>query len=179
MKKLNNYKTLLLPLLIVTIIFGTIYATTQQQLRMSGNDPQVQLAHDLAPQVTGDKLPKAADTGNVDIGTSLAPFVVVYNKAGEPVAGSGYLHGQLPQIPKGVLTASQNRSDNRVTWQPESGVRIASITVASTDHYVVVGRSLKEVENRSQSIFKIVIFGWLLTSAITVIYKRQNTGRKK
>lgn len=168
-----------MPLLVITIVFGTIYVVAQQVLRLTANDPQVQLAHDLSPQVTGDKLPNAADTGNVDIGSSLAPFVVIYNKDGQAVAGSGYLHGQLPKIPKGVLTSSSRKSDNRVTWEPENGVRIASVTVATKDgHYVVAGRSLQEVEKRTSRILLLVLFGWVLACGLVLINQKYLSRKK-
>ena len=81
-----------------------------------------------------------------------------------------------------MLDAAQHASDNRVTWSPEKGVRIASVTVATNDYYVVSGRSLKEVESREAKIAKLTMIGWLASLVMVVVVDAvsgQNLLRKK
>ncbi len=147
--------------LILTILFGTIYVVGQQILRQDANDPQIQLATDVAVQLNNGTAPDKAVGNNVDVANSLAPFVIVYDKSGKVVAGSGYLDGKVPTVPFGVLQAAAGHFDNRVTWQPKDRVRIASVTVASKDYFVLSGRNLREVEAREDHTLKLAALGWL------------------
>jgi len=159
MKKL----TILLAIpLLLTIVFGTVYATTQQMSRQSANDPQIQLAEDAAARLDQGADPTSViGGGNVDIAKSLAPFVIVYDTSGHVVAGTGYLDGNIPAVPSGVLTSAQGKPYNAVTWQPQTGVRIASVTVHAKNYSVLSGRSLTEVEKRDNTILLLVTCGWL------------------
>lgn len=50
-----------------------------------------------------------------------------------------------------------------MTWEPQSGVRIASVTVAAKDYYVLSGRSLTEVEKNESETFRIAFIGGVLS----------------
>ncbi|MEO6513321.1 MAG: hypothetical protein ABIO22_01495 [Candidatus Saccharimonadales bacterium] len=155
---------------ILTILFGTAYGIGQQILRLSANDPQIQLAHEVATQLDqGARAEDVVGAYKVNLAQSLASFVVVYDKSGNPVAGTGYLDGTRPKIPVGVLKAADNHGDNRVTWQPKDGVRIASVSVSAKNYYVLAGRSLREVESREQKIFQIALSGWVASLLITIM----------
>lgn len=119
MKKLT---ILLAAPLLLTIIFGTIYAATQQMGRQSANDPQIQLAEDAAVRLDRGADPTSViGDGAIDMSKSLAPFVIVYDASGHAVAGTGYLNGEIPTVPSGVLTNAQSKPYNAVTWQPQTG----------------------------------------------------------
>jgi hypothetical protein len=152
--------------LIISVIFGTIYITTQQVLRQGANDPQIQLAEDVASALDNGKTPASLVSGAVNVGTSLAPFIVVYNKQGSAVISNGYLQGKVPFMPLGVLQASSGRTYHAVTWQPDPKTRIASITVSAHDYYVTSGRSLAEVEKREAQVLIMVAAGWITSVAI-------------
>jgi hypothetical protein len=155
---------------VVTILFGTAYGIGQQILRLSANDPQIQLAHEVAMQLDqGARAEDVVGAYKINLAQSLASFVVVYDKKSNPVAGTGYLDGVRPKVPVGVLKAADNHSDNRVTWQPKDGVRIASVSVAAKNYYVLAGRSLREVESREQKIFQIAVSGWVAALLITIM----------
>src|SRR5437016_3126765 len=81
----------------VTGLCGLVYVEAQQMYRQSANDPQVQLAEDIA--IGAMPVPG----GRIDMGTSLAPFVIVYDTSGEPIGGNGYLGLIQPKLPDGVL----------------------------------------------------------------------------
>ena len=157
-------------MIVLTVGFGTAYVMCQQILRMNANDPQVQIAHDTAVQLKdGKSVENVVGTDKVNLAQSLASFVIVYNKSGNPIAGSGYLNGAWPKVPLGVLKAAEGQSDNRVTWQPQSDVRLASVTVAAKNYYVLSGRSLREVENREQKITLLALAGWVTALIVTVV----------
>jgi len=153
--RLWNILKLWLPIAIVTTaLCALVYVVVQQSLRQGANDPQIQIAEDAAMALSNGQTTQAViPTTSVDLTRSLAPFVMVFDNTGKVVASSGELHGQPPNLPFGVLDNAMENGENRVTWQPEAGVRIASVVVPYTANqvitgYVLAGRSLREVEDR-------------------------------
>jgi hypothetical protein len=132
--------------LILVIIFGTIYGVVQQSQRSAANQPQIQIAEDTSAYLNKGFDPRLLAQGHVNMNTSLAPFVIIYDKTGRIVAGNGYLNGRIPKAPLGVLTSSIGQPYNAVTWQPQEDARVASVTVSANKYYVLSGRSLTEVE---------------------------------
>jgi hypothetical protein len=169
MKQMLKFLPLVGTAAILTIVFGTIYVITQQSLRLGANDPQIQLAEDAAAALDAGQKPGDLTRGRMDMGASLQPFIIIYDKSGKPVAGNGYLDGKLPQVPVSVLEASKGQERNSITWQPASDVRVASVTVASKDYYVTSGRSLREVESRESAVFKLAASGWAASIFVLVV----------
>lgn len=165
MKKTSSlYLTFCAAFIVMSIMFGTIYAVGQQSLRQSANDPQIQLAEDAAAALSAGTEPRTTiGSGNVDMQTSLAPFVVVYDLSGTPVAGTGYLNGKLPAVPIGVLQAAAGKEYHSVIWQPQGDVRIAAVSVRAktANYYVLSGRNFKQVKTRENRIFLLSVAGWL------------------
>ncbi len=62
-----------------------------------------------------------------------------------------------------MLTDSKNKAYNEVTWEPKKNVRIAAITVAAKDYYVLSGRSLREVEKNEARTLQLVLLGGVLS----------------
>jgi hypothetical protein len=144
---------------ILLIIFGTMYTVVQQAQRRAANYPQIQIAEDTAAALNQRVKPAALVPGKVSLNTSLAPFTIIYDKAGQVVGGSGYLNGRVPTVPYGVLQAANNQAYHFVTWQPQADVRIAAVTVAANNYYVLSGRSLKEVEVNETAVLQIALLG--------------------
>jgi hypothetical protein len=168
--------------LLIIVVFGTIYAVVQQSERRSANMPQVQLAKDAARSIRDQRALMSISSEQVDIKDSLSPFIIIYNTSGMPVKGNGYLDGKLATAPKGMLEASKNRDNNTVTWQPQSGVRIAAVTVSAGDYYVLVGRSLREVEKNEERTLQITAVAGLVSLLILgamFVASRGKTGKKK
>lgn len=147
---------------VVTIVFGTIYLAVQQNYRLSANDPQVQISESTANMLSqGQDLTAMMPEQKADLNKSLAAFIIVYDDAQNPTISSAQLDGQIPELPKGVLDAALEHGQNRVTWQPKEGVRIASVVTRFDGGYVLAGRSLREVESRIGLLGKEVGLGWL------------------
>ncbi len=159
MKKLLPW---LAVLVLLAVTYGTIYAAVQQVQRSDANYPQLQLAEDTAASLNRGESPIGLVTGAADISKSLAPFTIVYDKSGHFITGSGYLDGNVPQAPIGVLKASTGKTYSAVTWQPKKGVRIAAVTVSAKNYYVLSGRSLKEVENNENHTMQIALLGGIV-----------------
>ena len=56
--------------------------------------------------------------------------------------------------------------EERVTWQPEPGVRMATVVVRNpgpAGGFIVVGRSLSETESRIGQLGSLLFLGWAAT----------------
>jgi hypothetical protein len=162
MKSLRHVLSTLSIYFIITVIFGTIYVTTQQALRAGANDPQIQIAEDTAIKLKSGVTPASLLKEKIQINESLSPFLQIYDSHQKLVAGNGYLHNIQPIIPDGVTTATRYKSYNAVTWQPAPDIRIASVSVQADGFYVVSGRNMKEVEQRETHTLALTTFGWLM-----------------
>src|ERR1035438_8964656 len=72
---------------ISTVLALALYSIPQQVLRQGANDPQIQMAGDLAARLEQGVAPiEAVPAGAVDIARSLSPFVIAYDDQGQPLA---------------------------------------------------------------------------------------------
>jgi len=182
--KTSSSLNYLLLIALVTIITLIIYAAVQQTYRTNANDPQIQLAQDMAEKITqGKSVDNILKADTVDIEKSLAPFIALYDASGKPLNSTGSLNGKMPQPPAGIFEVAKKEGQHTITWQPQHGVRMA-LAVAFTNstpvQFVVAGRSLKETEARVYALAKMLITGWLvcialiLSVAMLVHYKKIN-----
>ena len=115
---------------VLTVACGLAFVGLQQALRSDANDPQVQLAEDVARGLDGGgDATTLIGTARVDVALSLAPFAVVYDAAGKALATTGLLDGVPPVPPTGVLESARSSGIDKVTWQPGVGLRIAAVVV--------------------------------------------------
>jgi hypothetical protein len=148
----------------VTVLSGTVYVVAQQVLRTGANDPQVQMAEDAAAEgvtVAGSGLPA------VDMRTSLAPWMIVYGPDRREVGGSARLHGKLPDYPVSAFDFAPVGGRHEITWEPEPGVRAATVIVGFKGGWIVAGRSLRLVEERETLALELTLAGWLAALAAT------------
>ncbi len=155
---------LFLPVAVLaTLCCGLVYTAVQHDLRMGANDPQLQLAEDAARALdAGAPATSLVGSAAVDVAVSLAPFVVIFDPAGHVLATDGQLDGHDPIPPPGVLDAAHQSPPNAVTWEPRTGVRIASVAVPWNGGTVLAGRSLREVERQEDQALLIVAAAWLV-----------------
>ncbi len=152
--------------------------TVQQVYRQSLNDPQVQIAEDIATALETGAKPASliATSTKVDVAASLRPYTVIYDKDLTPLAWSGEYQGKPPMPPKSVFENAEGPEgtglgENRVTWQPEEDVRSAIVVVhvLKTGGFVLSGRNMRETEDRIWDMQAIVGLVWILTLAATLI----------
>lgn len=143
------------------------YGAAQQALRLGANDPQIAMAQDAADALSSGSPMPAQPARTTDVAASLSPFLAYYDASGAPLSSTALLDGNIPVPPRGMLDAAKRAGENRVTWQPLPGVRIATIVVSVAPGkeaaYVLAGRSLREVERRIAVIGNDVLFGWAVT----------------
>jgi hypothetical protein len=156
---------------LATLTCGLVYLEVQQALRSGANDPQFQVAEDAASRLDTGVSPAAVvgPGDSVDLASSLAPFVIVFDRNGRILATNATLDGGQPAPPRGVLDAARPGSPNAVTWQPRGGVRIASVTVSWSGGTVLAGRSLRRVENQEWNAELIAGAVWLVALAALAV----------
>ena len=144
-----------------------IYVSAQQTGRQMANDPQLQIARDTkAALAGGQQISALIPQTQTDLATSLSPFITAVAEDGSIIASSARLHGQPRSVPDGVLKSVKANGEERVTWQPEPGVRMATVVTRNpgpSGGYVIVGRSLAETEERIQKLGSLLFLGWAAT----------------
>lgn len=154
---------------IATGVAFALYAIPQQVLRTGLNDPQIQMAGDLTARLEQGVAPaEAVPAGAVDMARSLAPFVIVYDDQGRPVASQGVLEKKTPAPPSGVFDFVRTHGEERVSWQPilgsAHGVRIAAVMMrvgGAHPGFVLAGRNMREVEAREGQVEQMAGLTWL------------------
>lgn len=171
---MNKIKTILkiwLPFVVtITAFCALTYATIQQSYRQNANDPQIQMAQDVADAIVdGKDVGTLLPIDKIYVAKSLAPFLIVLDQEGNEIASSVILDGQTPELPNGVLDSTKELGENRITWQPSDGVRIAAVIVSYKDGYVLAGRNLREVEAREAQLTAFAGLTWILALFATLV----------
>lgn len=150
-----------------TVLTALIFVALQQQIRLTANDPQIQIAEDTAQSLARGASPETfVAHPPVDITSSLATFTIVFDEAGNPIASGAQIADQIPIVPAGIFDYVRTHSQERVTWQPQSGVRIAAVVrpfSGTQSGFVLTGRSLREAEERIDLVWRLAMLGWLAT----------------
>lgn len=162
--------------ILITAIFGSIYVLAQQVKRQGANDAPLRLASQLAStSASGSVSANPSPSESVELAHSLAVFSVVYDSSGHPVSGTGYLDGVLATLPHGVIDAARASGEDRVTWQPQPGLRFATVAVASGPNVIVAGQSLAPSESRTDALGVLLLAAWggtiaLLAAGVGVVW---------
>jgi hypothetical protein len=152
-----------------TGLAGIVYVTAQQSLRLGFDDPQIALARRTAARLNAGAAPASAVPEQADLATSLDPFVLVLDADGRLLASSVLLRGQMPNYPAAVFDTVRRRGEDRVTWQPESGVREATVAVPWHGGFVVAGSSLELTEQHINQLGLLVGAGWVATLGLVAV----------
>jgi sensor histidine kinase regulating citrate/malate metabolism len=89
----------------------------------------------------------------------------------------------MPELPAGVFDFAKANGEHTVTWQPQTGVRMAMIILyanSSQVGFVAAGRSLQEVEIREHNLVTMILIGWIMCIAVILanaalqFYKTKN-----
>lgn len=160
-------------ILLVSVIFATIYGVIQYNIRSAADDPQLQISQDEAQNLTNGMTPQGVVGNAIPIDKSLSPFTIVYFRDGTVAASSAALEGKVPKLPIGVLKSTTEKKSHRVTWEPKKGVRIATVVTATPTYYVLAGRNIREIERREQTSLFIVVAGWLVAVSVLLLTKKR------
>lgn len=155
----------------LTVLAATVYAVAQQSIRLAADDVPAQMAEDAAAALDVGASPAQVAGGTaVEISRSAAPVLLVFDQDRRLLASSAVLHGRPPSYPPGVLdTVGRTAGEDRVTWQPEPGVRLATVAVPWHGGAVVGGASLKAPEQRTSLLVLIVAAGWAASLGASLV----------
>jgi hypothetical protein len=163
---------------ISSVLALALYLIPQQVLRNDANDPQIEMATNLAARLDsygvmgGLQQGALVGSGVVDMARSLSPFLIVYDDQGRALGSNAQLNGQTPVLPKGVFDYVRTHGEERVTWRPGDGVRVAAVVErvnGPQPGFVLAGRSLREVQANIQHIRNLAGLTWLgMLALITV-----------
>lgn len=172
-KKFSQAFIIWLPLaLVIALLSGLIYVTVQQEIRIGANDPQIQIAQDFSEMISNGQPPSTLlPLRKVDVSKSLDVFVMFFDGNGKLIGSSAVLGEEVPQPPVSVFDFVKNRGETRITWQPRKDARSAIVVTKysyqKNSGYVLVGRSLREVEKRENSLLMIVLLGGITTLVVS------------
>ena len=170
----------------IILSIGTAYGLAHQTQRQAANDPQIQIAEEIVEYLSrGNPVESLGLTpSTVDLEKSLAFFITVVDSQYNQVASTAFLGTDSPAIPSGVFAEAKLRKQNRVTWEPAKNVRHATVAQyyesGENSGYIVVGKSLREVEKRANSLLIISAVGaavGLSTSFISVLFWKKQTAK--
>jgi len=167
-------KALVLPFLLLSTIFVSIYAAAHSILRSNANDPQIAIAVDYRNSLqSGTPVSKLPTLSKIDPSQSVSPFVIIYDGAQKPVASSLPQNIGILKIPNGVLDNVNKEKVVFFTWET-GAVRLATVIYkveGNFNGYVLVARNLAVDEERIQTMSVIVGVSYLTSLAILVLYR--------
>jgi hypothetical protein len=154
---------------------GLVYTAVQQNYRQGANDPQIQIAEDISAAIEAGTPANSIvpPTGTTDIKASLSPFVILFDDSGKMIGSTALLDGKNPSnFPSSAFDYVKTHGMESVTWQPEAGVRLATVVTRYTgteSGYVVAGRSLTEIEKREMMLMVMSLIAMLFTLILTFL----------
>jgi hypothetical protein len=171
-----------LPFAILTVGLGIFtYTAVQQDMRLSANDPQIELAenaaNDLGSNSSATGLLSVVVGDKVNMAKSLSPFILITDSTGKVLDSTGQLNGTNPVPPLSALKSAAASGEGSFTWQPASGVREAAVVVPYTSSgshkgYVVVARSLAQIDKRENELAymaAITLLATLIASFLVIM----------
>jgi phosphate/sulfate permease len=168
---------------VVTMMCGLTYLLVQQDIRQSANYPQSHMAEDVTSASSSGPLSGSrGESSLVDISTSLAPFLTTFDADGNVIQSNAVLDGSTPVPPHGVFgyAEAQANGEDRFTWQPQAGVRIAAVLVYHAGNgdatggtvggfFALSGRSLHDVEILESRLMDDTFFAWIVASVVMFV----------
>jgi hypothetical protein len=178
LKKLSSWIVLAIA---ISFVFGFIFIATHQTIRSEANATLVDTAQNIAGYLENDDTidsqieqlsGQIEQSTKVNLANSDKVFVSIYDGEGKPNASTGNVKGTARELDKGVIDTAKKNGVNKISWAPESDVRVAIVVypIKKGDKgYLVVGKSLKETESNITRIGKILLVGWIITLLITLL----------
>src|SRR3954454_22730512 len=110
-----------------TLVLGASYAMVQQSTRLSADDLPLSTAQVAEQELQGGSNAKdVIPTLKTNLRNDTSVFVIVTDNTEHILASSAVLDGQTPLPPKGVFDFTATHGTDHFTWQPVSGVRMAT-----------------------------------------------------
>ncbi len=171
-------------LVLISIVSATMYVVLLQYYRQTLDDPQVQIALDVALRLEAGADPALyVPPQKHDVARSLATFISIYDENQTLIDSSGLLDGNPATPPGEYFQRARDAGEDRFSWELSPQVRIAAVmryVSGTTSSFVLVGRSMREGEGRMGNMGVIVFIGWIVALCATVaalaLQERQKHG---
>ena len=158
------------------MMYAFIYFLMLHHIRASADELPLRITELLINRIEEQARPipqSFSEFERVDMQRNQDPITMTYDSAGVMQTTNAWLHGSCPSLPRGSLYYARKNSENRLTWQPEKGVRYAMVIVPF-DYYgkkgfVAGGASLKEPEKRIASVQWLTIIAATITIFIFLV----------
>ena len=167
---MNKLLFFVVPVFTISVICLLSYTVGQQVNRLNANLVPYQLANEAKIKLdAGIGVTALFDAQKTDFVKSMLPFTTIYDRNKQPVASTTLKDGVIPQIQTGVLDQAKQKGVNKVSWQPQNGLRFATVSIPYDNGYVVSGQSLTEYENIVDNLGKMVLLAWVSLSAFSIL----------
>ena len=168
--KSSIFRTWLAIVGVATLVIGASYAMAQQSTRLSADDlPLTTLQVAKQELQNGSNAKDVVPTLKTNLRDDNSVFMIVTDNSQHVVASSASLNGQTPLPPIGVFSFTDEHGTDHFTWEPESGVRVATRVAkygqSPNDGYIITGQSLKPYEERIATYTWIAAAAWLASIA--------------
>ena len=153
-----------------TLIIGSSYAMVQQSTRLSADDLPLTTAQLAKQELQSGSNPKdIVPALKTNLKTDSSVFTIITDSSKHVLSSSATLDGQTPLPPNGVFEFTSTHGTDHFTWQPETGVRLATrvITYGKSPNggFIITGQSLRQYENRISTYTYIALAAWLAVAA--------------
>jgi len=157
-----------------TLVLGAAYAMVQQSTRLSADDLPLSTAQTARQELQANSNAKdVVPALKTNLRNETGVFVIVTDDSKHVTASSATLDGQTPLPPRGVFTFAQQHGSDHFTWEPTTGVRLATRVItysAGGDRgFIIAGQSLKPFEDRIATYTWIAGAAWLAVLAWTYL----------
>jgi hypothetical protein len=106
-------------------------------------------------------------------------FAIFYDASGRALGGNATLHGALPQPPQGIFNVIRSQGEDKITWQPQPGIRLALFGLPMRyGGFVLSGKSLIPSEARTARLDSILRWMWavaMLACAFLALSAKRHT----
>lgn len=182
MKKLlqnSNFRAWLALAGSISIVMVTAYTMVQQSTRLTANDLPLSTAQSIKNSLDHGSTPTdVVPSAKVDLRADTNVFTTIIDNSYHVLASSAQLDNKNPLPPTGVFEYSKAHGIDKVTFQPDAGVRLAIVVMPygqGPDGYIMAGQSLKPAEDRVSTYNVLLIAGWIVAVAWASIWLLPNS----
>jgi hypothetical protein len=161
--------------LLATLGAGVLWLSHGLALRSGGDRLPLRLAARAAGQLASGSPPGGVLPPAVNMASSPAAFVMVFDSSHHVLASSGRLGGRIPQLPGGVLSFAAAHGEDRITWEPAPGLREAAVIEpygGPRPGFILAAQSLQVISRQQLSVIWGIAGGWLAVLAISLAAAR-------
>ena len=157
---------------LITLAAGAAWLGYGVSIRSGGDQQPLQFATRAASLLAAGSRPASILPPAINMAASPAPFVMVFDRRHHVLASSGRLNGRIPVLPGAVLAWAAGHGEDRITWEPQPGLREAAVIEPYGQPrlgFVLAAQSLQTISARQRTLTWSIACCWL--AALTVSFQ--------